>query len=474
MGSNASSFRSNRSFLQRLSDPMQISLEKMQMKMKYVRDDPLSKDFSVNRHIFTDQDLFKLEMNHIFGASWNFLGFETDVSSKHDFFSTWIGDKSVFVTRDSSGDLHAFYNRCPHKGATICQDIQGNARAFVCPYHAWTFSSAGNLVGIKEQAAGAYAESFASLNHDLEPIARISSYRGLIFGSLTNELPPLEEFLGEMKFFIDLVMDQGPHGMEPIPGRSVFTYRANWKMQLENGLDSYHLTSTHSSFVSILEKRRHGEGNQSANALDWAKSNLQAASAFSFEHGHCALVMDYDAADRRPFIDMEEIRERLSSERSNWSDLTFNSLIFPNLQIVQNTALAIRHIRPISHNLTELHYYCLGAKGESKTKRSLRLRAFEDFYNASGLATPDDATVYELCQLGLLAGVGEWSQGYARGAELVVDGGNRRSAELGIFPKQSATGSMRTGFETLLHAPYRQWNYMMKEPLSRTEDSYAE
>ncbi|WP_029548742.1 aromatic ring-hydroxylating oxygenase subunit alpha [Rhizorhabdus wittichii] len=426
-----------------------------------IDDRPSQGIFRVNSAVFTDANLFNLEMKLIFEQTWNFIGFESDVANPHDFFTSWIGRSPVLVTRGKNGTVRAFLNKCPHKGARVCHQEQGNARAFVCPYHAWTFESSGKLLGIKEKAAGAYPDSFDAMDHGLELIARVASYRGLIFGSLSDAVGSLEDHLGSMKFFIDLAMDQGEYGMEPIPGRSVYTFRANWKMQLDNGLDGYHLTTAHSSFVDIMTRRRLGQGNTSANSLDFAKNMGALQSAFAFSNGHCALVNELPQSERRPFIDMDEIRARVPAERAQWVDLAYNTLVFPNMQLIQNTALALRVIRPIAPDLTEMHYYCLGAIGESDGHRALRLRAFEDFYNASGLATPDDSAVYELCQQGYQTVGDPWLQGYMRGSDIVEQGASERAKAFGIDAVESATGMIKSGFETQLHAAYRQWATMM-------------
>lgn len=434
-----------------------------------IDDRPSHGIFRVNSAVFTDPHLFDREMKLIFERTWNFLGFESDVANSHDFFTSSIGRSPILVTRSKDGTVRAFLNKCPHKGARVCQQEHGNARAFVCPYHAWTFESSGKLLGIKEKASGAYPSSFETMDHDLQPIARIASYRGLIFGSLSDAVGSLEDHLGSMKFFIDLAMDQGPQGMEPIPGRSVYTFRANWKMQLDNGLDGYHLTTAHSSFVDIMTRRRLGQGNLSANSLDFAKNMGALQSAFAFSNGHCALVNELPESERRPFIDIDEIRARVPHERAQWVDLSYNTLVFPNMQLIQNTALALRVIRPLAPNLTEMHYYCLGAIGESDEQRALRLRAFEDFYNASGLATPDDSAVYELCQEGYQSGGDQWLQGYMRGSDLLEPGPSQRAKAFGIDAEESATGVVKTGFETQLHSAYRQWATMMAAPASAAE-----
>jgi phenylpropionate dioxygenase-like ring-hydroxylating dioxygenase large terminal subunit len=426
-----------------------------------IDDRPADDVFTVNRRIFTDEELFDLEMKYIFERTWNFLGFEARVAKPHDFFTTWIGRVPVLVTRTADGLVKAFLNKCTHRGARLCPEEQGSSRVFVCPYHAWSFDSSGKLVAIKENGAGGYPECFKALDHGLEQLARVEVYRGFVFGSLSAHVPSLEDYLGSMKFFIDIAMDQGAQGMEPIPGRSVYTYRGNWKLQLENGLDSYHLTSTHRSFLEIMQRRRRGEGNVAANTLDFERAMNETQTGLGFANGHSAVVVEYGEQGRRPFIDLEEVRKRVPPERARFVDLTYNTLIFPNMQLLHNTALAIRVFRPLSPDLTEMHYFCLGAIGETVENRAMRLRAFEDFYNASGIATPDDSAVYELCQQGFLAGGRPWLQGYSRGIALRTRATAEQAGKFGVDAAEVTIGSQKTGTEVPFHAPYREWARLM-------------
>jgi hypothetical protein len=158
---------------------------------------------------------------------------------------------------------------------------------------------------------------------------------------------------------------------------------------------------------------------------------------------------------------MEEIRKRVPAERAEFVQLAYNTAVFPNMQLIQNTALAIRVFRPIAPDLTEMHYYCLGAIGESDEARSLRLRTFEDFYNASGLASPDDSVIYEMCQEGFMAGGRPWLQGYARGMGDMTEGTGEEVGRFGIVAERSSIGTLKTATEVPLHGPYRQWMKMM-------------
>src|SRR5690606_17296298 len=122
---------------------------------------------------------------------------------------------------------------------------------------------------IKQRGEGGYAPPFDGESHDLKLVPRMAVYRGFIFAGLTTEVPSLDTYLGDVRTFLDLVVDQSPDGIEVIPGRVVYTYRGNWKAQLDNTCDGYHLTSTHAAFMDVLRKRSRGQGNVTARQYDW-------------------------------------------------------------------------------------------------------------------------------------------------------------------------------------------------------------
>jgi len=267
----------------------------------YIDDRPADGVFRVHKDVYSDPQLFELEMKYIFERTWSFIGHESQIPKPHDWVATHIGRVPVLVSRDAKGKVGAFLNACRHKGATVCRMSQGNAKYHVCPYHGWAYDSSGKNVDIKDRKSGFYAEAFDRDNHDLIPIARVASYKGMVFGSLSADVIPLEEFLGDTKFFIDIVMDQGPKGMEFVPGHASYTFRGNWKLQMDNGQDGYHLTSTHSSFMDLQARRRVGEGHVEARQFDWKQRAKMRNGMFTFPYGHSVLWLDQVEPTKRPF-----------------------------------------------------------------------------------------------------------------------------------------------------------------------------
>ena len=439
-------------------------------KLKNCIDDrPDDGVFRVHRDVYTDPEIFALEQRFIFERTWVFLGLESQLPGPNHYLTTQIGRAPVIVARGEDQKVRAFLNACRHKGAKILINEQGRQKYLTCQYHGWAYDCQGRNFHIKDQPTGAYSAAFETINHDLIPIARLESYKGLIFGCLVNDVPSLSDFLGDMKFFIDLYMEQGPHGMEFVPGRAIYSYRGNWKLQMDNGMDNYHLTSTHSSFLDVQAKRRNGDGNLAARQFDWEKRNAQHGGTFLFPHGHSLNWLKQPEVEKRPIWPViDEIRARVGEKNAQWMLNLKNSVIFPNMQIADSTSLLVRTFRPISADETEMRVYCLAPIGESADRRSWRLRQFEDFFNPSGFATPDDTVIYEDCQSGYqsggsghVPGLFDYTQGCERGRSVLEQGASATARELGLNPSASLEGKFDVQQEMCFMSSYREWHRLM-------------
>src|SRR5262249_4292522 len=192
--------------------------------------------------IFQDKDIYGAEQQRVFqGASWNYLCLSIEVKNTGDFVTTFVGDTSVIVSRDSDGELYAFENRCAHRGALIALENRGNTKAFTCVYHAWSYDRQGNLkeVAFKDgiKGKGGMPSSFCMEHHNPRKL-RLAEAFGIVFGSFSNDVPPLEEHLGE-EIYSGIGRVLG--GRTPVVlGRYTQALPNNWKLYMENVKDSYH------------------------------------------------------------------------------------------------------------------------------------------------------------------------------------------------------------------------------------------
>ncbi|MDO9217695.1 MAG: Rieske 2Fe-2S domain-containing protein [Lacisediminimonas sp.] len=156
--------------------------------------------------VFSDQAVYQQEQEKIFrGPVWNYLCLEVEIANSGDVRTSWVGDTPIIVTRDEQGKIHAMVNRCAHKGALVSLKDRDNVPSLTCVYHAWNYKLDGTLNsaafrnGIRGK--GGMPDDFDTSKHRLQPL-RVATFSGIVFGTFSEETPPLEEFLGEpiMKF----------------------------------------------------------------------------------------------------------------------------------------------------------------------------------------------------------------------------------------------------------------------------------
>ncbi len=151
----------------------------------------------VSRRAFLDRDVYDQEQERVFQRCWLFLGHESQLAKPRDFFTTYMGEESVIVVRDTNGQLRAFLNTCRHRGMRVCRADRGNTAAFTCSYHAWTYDTTGALIGVPKFEEAYYGELDKSA-WGLFPVAQVDTYKGLIFGTFNPAAPRLRDSLGDM------------------------------------------------------------------------------------------------------------------------------------------------------------------------------------------------------------------------------------------------------------------------------------
>src|SRR3954463_8641081 len=143
--------------------------------------------------VYSDQALFEREQVRVFrGATWNFLCLEAELPKPNTYRRSAVGAMPVVVTRDADGAVHAFENRCAHRGSLLCINERGDARDIVCVYHNWSYDLAGNLTAVAfRKGMGGKGGMPADARPDENPPRklRVATIGGLIFGTLSDQTP---------------------------------------------------------------------------------------------------------------------------------------------------------------------------------------------------------------------------------------------------------------------------------------------
>ncbi len=371
--------------------------------------------FRVHRSCMTSSDLFQRERELIFDRCWIYLGHESEVERPGDYRRRTVAGRPLFFVRGKDGQIRVFFNSCPHRGATICRRDSGNAEVLRCFYHAWTFDTRGELIGVPRREA--YGPDFDPSELGLKKPPRVDNYRGFYFVSFNAQGEDLVTYLAGARDYLDLVVDQAEEGMRVIPGSNKYAMKANWKLLAENSLDGYHLIPTHRTYVDYMT----GLGTDDSGDTLAARP---PGAGRALGNGHC--VSENIARNGRPIarwhpIFGEEARERIARVRERlvqtygedrayrMADTSRNLLVYPNLLIMDFVAISIRYIEPLSPDRMEVTAWHLVPREESGAVLATRLDSYLTFLGPGGFATPDDVEALESCQAGFRATEAEWS-----------------------------------------------------------------
>lgn len=202
---------------------------------------PLHQASALPGWCYTSPEWYQREVDTLFRRDWLCVGRVEQVAQPGDFFSIEVVGQPLIVVRDESGEVRAHSAVCRHRGAIIAEGQRGKCRAFVCPYHSWTYSLSGKLVstpGNPPPMAG--VEGFRAADHNLTPV-RAETWGGFIFVNLDEGAAPLAEWLGDLPAFLaayDLAAFQWTH-------RDEYVVDCNWKVWLENAFENYHAMTIH-------------------------------------------------------------------------------------------------------------------------------------------------------------------------------------------------------------------------------------
>ncbi len=391
------------------------------------------RDDGVHKAVYTDPEIFDLEMEKVWGRAWIFVAHESQVPEAGSFYSTTLARQPVLLVREDEETINLFFNRCAHKGAKVIEQESGKSKVLRCGYHGWSYDMSGRCRHVTggDEAYRAIGVDKSSACMSLTKVPSVANYRGFIFASLSPDAPDIKTWLGATATSIDNMVDRSPVGRLEVTGGTLrYSHDSNWKFFVENLNDMMHAMIAHQSSAQTARVM----GKQLFPDDKNVPSEIQILSPFAentdffeemgvhaFENGHSysggktsihagySGIPEYEESMLNAY-GKEKVEEIFSLNRHN-------TVVYPSFTL-KGAIQTIRVVKPISVDQTVIESWTLRLVGapDEMLQRSI---LYCNLINSSGnLVGPDDHEAYHRLQHGLGSDAGDWvSMGRHIGAE---------------------------------------------------------
>jgi len=351
--------------------------------------------------IYTDPDVFDLELRKIWHRTWLYAGHASEVPKAGDYVTRVVGRVPLILCRRSNGSVGVYINQCIHRGSLVCNYEQGSTNLFQCPYHGWSYDTDGKLRNIPY--ASAYGSDFDKSNRGLPQPRKVDEYRGFIFVSYSDDGPPLDKHLGNAQEPLDRFIDLSPSGNVRLDaGCNRHRVEANWKIFVENTSDNYHGLFVHPTAFDDEQRRLfYAIARDASKAIVRSLDNGHTELDFRPENRVQGVVARTGQAnetqDAATVAYMAALRERLGPEAADILVRDGEPLvyIFPNLLVIQQD---VRRLEPVSATSSVLHQYPAMLDGAPDEINEQRLARHETAYGPAGAIIPDDIEIFGRAQ----------------------------------------------------------------------------
>lgn len=338
--------------------------------------------------VYTDPRIFDEEMKRIFYTVWNFVGHDSQVPEPGDFIITQVGVLPMVLIRDAKRGPVAYLN---------------SARAF--GGGPLVVTTSGNHDDLRDMAA-------LERELGLQPMARVDSYQGFVFGSMAPEGPTLMEHLGLAAEWFDHFVDRAPEGTITFRGGDWrHVYLGNWKFQVEGSNEGYHVEYLHR--ISRLGlARAAGQGGKGGRSTIGAGNS----HGFNLANGHSLIFFQYEDDEvwraQYPPDYLAMMEDKLGKKvAARVLGLTWRLVVYPNLNLAGNH---VRMTYPITHEEAEIRQWNIVLDGAPPRMQAGMIKGHQGFYGPAGFGSPDDIEIFARMHEGYrslsLPGMPQWAR----------------------------------------------------------------
>jgi phenylpropionate dioxygenase-like ring-hydroxylating dioxygenase large terminal subunit len=432
----------------------------------------------VPARIFNDREIHEAEMDRIFTRAWVFIGHETEIPNAGDYCVRYIGEDAFIFVRDERGEVRVLFDSCRHRGTQLCRAEKGNTSHFRCPYHGWTFKNTGEFVG-----APAFKEAYGTFDRSawgLYSAAQVDSVHGLVFATLDPAAPSLDEYLGGVKWYLELMLGIGREGMKVRGEPQRWVMDGNWKTASENFVgDDYHTLFLHKSMWDL-------------GIVDIPPRDLMDGYHIRAGNGHNLSFSMSTDADHNPDEEFfgwpKEITDTFNAEGITQEQFDIArraricvGTVFPNFSFLMMPLtpapktlaptgfMTVRMWQPKGPNQIDIWSWYLVWEGTSEEWAELSYRAGLGTFSSSGLFEQDDSVPWQsVARTGGTAFARKMNMTY--NMQRGLPGTGTKSEEVENWPGPGKATWPRFD-ESLQRSLYQRWySFMTSEDFPANED----
>lgn len=378
----------------------------------------LVKPDRVHRRVYTDPEIFELEMDRLFGRAWIYVGHESQIPNPGDYYTTQVGRQPVVMSRHTDGKVYVLENRCPHKGALVCPERNGHANRFMCMYHGWRFDGDGSLVSVPARS-GYDGTDFNpdDPKNGMKRLPRVENHRGFIFASLNPNVADFKTWAGAGLRGWDSMVDRAPDDAVEVVGDCYRTVQnSNWKIFCDNMSDGMHTSFVHHQMARAAKRTlerfnlNHPGGLEAAARLAGEPDQMALFDMVAHPGGHfdmAAFVPELTGPDADRYMAALTARRGKEGVEKILAENYHNVLMFPTA-VLQPSVQQLRVIRPLAADRTLLEIWVFHKKGAPDSFKERAVVAGNVANAPSNVVSADDFEAYYRVHAGLKGPESDW------------------------------------------------------------------
>lgn len=216
--------------------------ERYRSALREQLDRPLGSARSLDSDFYTDPEIFDAEMLMLSDRTWRVIGAQAQLAEPDSVRCATVSGRPLMLTRQGNSAIRCFYNVCKHRGAPLVHEAKAGVKTVSCAYHGWRYSLDGSLQKANHfNGIGDHRLCNANpIDLKLDEIS-CSTWNGLVFANFGAMARPIDATLSALNTrWQDYDFSQFEYG-----GELHYRVGGNWKLVVENFLDSYHNPFVH-------------------------------------------------------------------------------------------------------------------------------------------------------------------------------------------------------------------------------------